>query len=110
MNQQSFELIRPQAGPIPGRLRINQTCYRFMRIDSPEAVAHVRLEKLNGSGETIDTYDCAIDTDGKPTCSCGDFNFRGEKTGKPCKHLEALTLFGLLPVLAREPAIPITEF
>jgi hypothetical protein len=68
------------------------------------AKAAFRFRKLTGDKAV---YDVRLDTEGNVDCSCPGHSYH--KTGKPCKHLRALTAAGMFPKAALTSTRPVAE-
>lgn len=60
-----------------------------------ESGSYVRLYCGDPFGDNFEIYDVALMADWLE-CTCGDFTFRGSKTGRQCKHIVACRECGLI--------------
>lgn len=67
----------------------------------PDELGRVSVRLVEKDGEPVegDEYVCRSHANGRVSCSCPDWQYRKGPTGEKCKHLEALTDFGIV----REP-------
>lgn len=84
--------VRAPHGTARLTLFINGTAYsvRPIRPDDPDVARAFRIRK--GGSEA---YTVAVTRYG-PTCECGDWTWRKDGTGIPCKHIAACRAVGLL--------------
>lgn len=73
-------------------LMIREQGYALTRLAADPGVAKVAWRLTKPTGET---YDVRLDNRGVH-CDCADFTFRHANAPDGCKHVQALTEFGLI--------------
>lgn len=89
-------VMREPTPTTPGKLRITDDSrkrfYAFRRLPAERGV----LAAVELLSDAVEQYRVEAHEDGRYDCACGDFQYRSGPQGRPCRHIMACLLLGLL--------------
>jgi hypothetical protein len=93
-----------------GEIDIGSKTYRYVPAPAgdlgPDEWSRVTIRQVAQAGEPMEgtEYVCRSDRDGNLSCSCPDWQRRKGPLGQKCKHLDAMTEYGIIREPQSEPA------